>query len=95
MVPGVLVELLAPAVDRPVPAGVLGGRGHEAQGAMAVMVIVGVDERACPTAGALEIGKAFRRKGGMVLRGAEQDLCDSVVVSHTKNMSFQTGNEPI
>jgi len=46
--PGVLVEFLAPAEDRPVLAGVLFGRGHEAKGTTAVSVVVGVDEGACP-----------------------------------------------
>ena len=51
---------------------------------MEVIVVVGVDERACPLAGALEIGKAFQRKGGMVLRGAEQGFCVSVVVAYPR-----------
>ena len=51
---------------------------------MEVIVVVGVDERACRLAGAFEIGKALRRKGGMVLRGAEQGLCVSVVVAHPR-----------
>ena len=61
MFPGVLVEFLAPAEDCPVVAGVLLGRGHEAQGMMAVCVVVGVDVGACPLAGASEVDGTFRQ----------------------------------
>ena len=70
MFAGVLVEFLAPAEDHPVLAGVLLSRGHEAQGAMVVRVVLGVDERARPLASALEIVKALQRKGRMLFRSA-------------------------
>jgi len=84
VVPGVPVEFLASLMDRSVLAGVFLRRDREEQGTIAVQVVVGVEEKACPQAGALEIGKTFRQKDGLVFRGAAHGLCVRGVVAHPR-----------
>ena len=81
---GVLVEFLAPAEDRPILAGVVRCLGNKAQGTMAVKVVLGVNERACPFASVLDIGNAFRLNDGVVFPGSEEGLCVSVFLAHPR-----------
>jgi hypothetical protein len=69
---GRAVDLRTSGKDGGIFSGVLLSRGHEAQGAVQVFVIVPLDEAVGPCAGFPEGGEACGRQGRMVLEGAEE-----------------------
>ena len=79
-----LVELFALGQEEDVLAGVFLLRGDEAQGAVAMVVVVPLDELVGPLPGFPHIGEAPGRQGGVVFSGSEEGLGVGVVVADAR-----------
>ncbi|KFN49499.1 hypothetical protein P873_11035 [Arenimonas composti TR7-09 = DSM 18010] len=75
---GELIHLSASLQLDVILASVANGRGHEAQRAVQVLVVVPVYELRGPRLCTLQIGEALDREARTVLGGAEQAFPDSI-----------------